>query len=321
MVSKAISMKIRFILILFLTLFLLVLIIYASIYIDNPPNDLVLRYRFYRVLEAVLAGFVLGFAGSYLQASLRNPLVDHYILGIGSGALFSVYLAYLLFAGTQLVYSLIAIIGGLTALAITVLIAESIGGSATSYVLAGIGVNSLFSGLSVLLSYFILTVNPYALYLLVGSFIIATPAYLPMTIISLILVSIGYFPLAKPLNALILGDEYALQLGYNPRIYRLTSILIAGTASSIIVSCFGLIGFLGLVAPHIARLVMRSSDNRYVLPLSGLIASTLLLVTDDVSRTILVSVTGEVPAGAIVSVFGAPFFLFLILSRRRGFIK
>lgn len=309
----------KFVLISTSLLILLFITIYFSIYEDHPVNDLVLKYRFYRVIEAVTAGFVLGFAGAYLQASLRNPLVDHYILGIGSGALFTVYLAYLLFASVQLiVYSSVAIIGGLTALAITVLIAESIGGGATSYVLAGLGVNSLFSGLSVLLSYFILTVNPYALYLLVGSFIVATPSYIPIILVSLILVATGYFPLAKPLNALILGDEYAYQLGYNPRIYRLATILIAGISSSLIVSCFGLIGFLGLVAPHIARLLIKSSDNRYVLFLSGLLASILLLITDDISRILLVSVTGEVPAGAIVSVFGAPFFLFLIVSRRRG---
>ncbi len=299
---------------------ILLIIIYYSIFYDREAfsNMIIYKYRFYRVIEATLAGFILGLSGSYLQASLRNPLVDHYILGIGGGALFSVYLAYLLLSMPLYMYSLVAVIGGLSALSLTVLIAESIGGGAVAYVLSGLGVNSLFSGLSFLLSYYILVKNPYAIQLLMGSFVIATPDYLPLIIISLAIVVSGYIPLAKPLNALMLGDEYSLQLGYNPRIYRLASIIIAGLSSSIIVGYFGLIGFLGLVSPHIVRFLMGSSDNRYVIPLSGLISSILLLLTDDFSRIYLSTRIGEVPAGAIVSVIGAPFFLLLIIRRFRS---
>lgn len=278
----------------------------------------VLEYRYYRVVEAYLSGLVLGATGALLQSSLRNPLVDHHILGIGSGALFTAYLTILL-AGPLLGVSMYtAILGGLIAYVFTTLVAERIGGTDTAYVLSGLGVNALFSGAAILLSYYILVKNPYALMILIGSFILASPRYIPPLLLAVILVTASYPILAKPLNTLLLGDDYAYQLGYDPRRTRLLTAIIAGTASSIVVGCFGLIGFVGLVSPHIARLLTHSGDNRVVIPLSGLLGGTILLLTDDASRLLLSGITGEVPAGAIASLFGAPFFLVLLLRRRGG---
>ncbi len=306
-----------------LTLIFSSIIIIASYYsLQAGPggsNPLLLRYRFYRVLESLLSGFILGVVGSYLQSSLRNPLVDHYILGIGSGALFAAYLSVLLIESYSLVIiPASAVIGGLTALAITVIIAEKIGGSDVAYILSGIGINSLFSGASILLSYLILTRQPYALTLLVGSFITSSPRYIPHITLSIVIVAAAYYPLAKPLNALLIGDDYAAQLGYNPRTIRRAAIIISGIASSIIVSLFGIIGFIGLVSPHIARFMLGTSDNRLVIPLSSLIGGLILLLTDDLSRIYLVTITGEIPAGAVASLIGAPFFLLLIISRFKG---
>lgn len=121
------------------------------------------------------------------------------------------------------------------------------------------------------------------------------------------------------MNALLLGDELVYQIGYNPRHYRLLAIITAGMFSSVIVSYFGLIGFIGLVSPHISRFLLRTGDNRFVIPLSGIVSALLLLITDDLARSVFVNIgIGEVPAGSIVAVIGAPFFLFLILSRYRG---
>ncbi len=294
-----------------------VIAVYFSI-IYGGTSPYVLEYRYYRVVEAYLSGLVLGAAGALLQSSLRNPLVDHHILGIGSGALFTAYLTILL-AGPLLGVSVYtAIMGGLIAYAITTLIAERIGGTDTAYVLSGLGVNALFSGAAILLSYYILVENPYALMILIGSFILASPRYFPPLLISIILVTATYPILAKPLNTLLLGDDYAHQLGYDPRRTRLIAAVVAGTASSIVVGCFGLIGFIGLVSPHIARLLTRSGDNRVIIPLSGLLGGTILLLTDDASRLLLSTITGEVPAGAIASLIGAPFFLILLLGRRGG---
>ncbi|MCD6301465.1 MAG: iron ABC transporter permease [Staphylothermus sp.] len=309
--------------ILMLLLFIAVLFftMYVSLFIGSAEqvNPLVMKYRFTRVVEVVLTGFILGISGSYLQSALRNPLVDHYILGIGSGALSSVYLFILILGISHIVTPFVAIIGGLIALFLTITIAEIIGGSDISYILAGIGINSLFSGLAYLLSFLILVKNPYALYLMAGGFTLASPEYEIPLIVSAVIVLVTYPVLAKPLNALLLGDELVYQIGYDPRRYRLITIIIAGVFSSIVVSYFGLIGFIGLVSPHIARFLLKTSDNRFVIPLSGTISALLLLITDDLARSVLVNIgVGEVPAGSIVAVIGAPFFLLLILSRYRG---
>lgn len=277
------------------------------------------EYRFYRALYTVMTGSILAMSGCFLQSTLRNPLVDHYILGVGSGALFALYITVVLYEYKPLIVALSAAIGGLLALAFTIIVAERISGSDVAYVLSGIGVTSLLSGFSALLSYYALTRYPYASLMLVGSFILATRDKLIYTVAIFVLVYAGYFALSKKLNALLLGDEYAAQLGVNPRLIRLLASTLAGASSSVLVSLFGLIGFTGIAAPHISRLILKTSDNRVVMPMAATIGALILYVADTFSRTITTPVMGEVPAGAIVSVFGAPFFLLLVVKRfKRG---
>ncbi len=282
------------------------------------PTPRVIEYRATRIAIAVLVGLILGGSGSLLQSALRNPLVDHYLLGVGGGAVFAVYLYYLL-SGPPSPYTLsvVAAAGGLLALAATLMVAEAVGGSSASYILAGIGVTSLFSGASVTVSYLVISRHPAAYHLLLGSLVYAVPKWIPVLSAATVVVAAAYAVLAKPLNALLLGDVFAAQLGYDPRRTRLAAVIVAGAASSVTVACCGLIGFIGLAAPHIARLAMGTSDNRWVAPLSMLLGASLLVAADNFSRVYLVSVTGEVPAGAISSSIGAVFYI-LILTRRLG---
>jgi len=297
---------------------------YTTTLLENVPGvvlERILTYRLYRSLYTVLAGLVLASAGCMLQASLRNPLVDHYILGIGSGSLFAVYIALLLLERSSLwVISLVATIGGLSALALTVLIAESVSGSDVAYVLSGIGVTSLFSGLSVLLLHYVVRKYAYASLMLTGTFVHARPENLVYTSLAVALVLVGYVVLSKRLNVLMLGDDYAAQLGVNPGLTRLVASLVAGISASIIVSQFGVIGFLGLVTPHIARFTLKTSDNRLVTPLAMATGSLLLYITDVISRSLPGGV-GEIPAGALISALGAPFFLILLTRRFRGALR
>ncbi len=306
------------------SLILLLYIAYVYLSIDAPPTvvERVISYRRTRIAVGLLAGAILGLSGSLLQGSLRNPLVDPYILGIASGALFTTYLAYLLIPRPCLATLTIASsLGGLLALALTVAVAEGIGGSDVSYVLSGIGVSSLFSGLSITIYYIMVSINPAAVQahiMLVGSLVGSLPQYIPLlTGVAGVLLAIYLFT-AKPLNAMLIGDTYALQLGYSPRRTRFITVLAAGIASSIVVVTTGIIGFIGLVAPHIARLILRTSDNRFAVPLSGLTGALLLGSTDTVSKYVIAPAYTEVPVGALVSLFGAPFFLLLLLRRFRG---
>ncbi|MEM1734870.1 MAG: iron ABC transporter permease [Desulfurococcaceae archaeon] len=305
----------------FLTTLIALLIVtsYISIY-HGTNNPLIINYRLTRVLSVILSGLVIGFNASYLQSCLRNPLVDHYILGVGSGAVFSTYLAFIILStNIFLLTSVFAVAGGLLALVITITVSEYLGGSDYAYILVGIGVNSLFSGLTILFSQIAmrkLTI-PHPMLMLIGSFINASSKNIPYLLATLIATIISYPLLSKPLNTIILGDYYSKQLGYNPRIARFTTIVLAGTTTSIVVSIHGTIGFVGLVSPHLSRLSMKTADQRFVAPSSALLSSILLLLTDTMSRTILAKSIGEIPAGAIVSIIGAPLFIYMLISRFR----
>lgn len=297
---------------------LILLIFFFSIYeIRTAESSPILKYRVYRMASAILIGLVLGFAGSAFQSVLRNPLADHYVLGIGAGALTATYLSMLL-AGPIISTALISsIAGGLLALALTLLIAEGTGGTFISYTLSGLGVNALLSGASLLLTYIIAVRYPYAVVMLAGSFIIVnTPRLLGALALSVFVLS-SYFILAKPLNALSVNDETAISVGYDPHLYRAISSILLGAAASVAVGLFGLMGFVGLASPHISRLLLKTADNRAVMPSAGIISAGILYYADLTSRHLLSKVVGEVPAGAIASLVGAPFFLLIYYKRFR----
>ncbi len=322
-------LKEKIFLFLFYTSLSIFALVFLSIYFlhtgSGAPVPAVIEYRTTRILLAIFAGGILALSGNYLQSALRNPLVDHYILGVGSGAVFSTYLFYLIvdIYGINSSYNLVyfqsasGIVGGLTALTITIIVAEYVGGSDTAYVLAGIGVTSVFSGAAIVLSCFIIPKHPYIVHALIGSLVLASRKWVPILGLLYATSLFSYILLAKPLNAVFLGDEYAHQLGYNPRRIRFFTILYAGVVSSIVVACCGTIGFLGLVVPHLARFLLKTSDNRYTIPLSFVIGSLILLIADNFSRIYLVSSIGEVPVGALVSLMGAPFYLIILAKRLR----
>ena len=303
---------------------LLLVMSYLFLHMGYGSSTIIYQYRLNRITAAILVGLILGLTGALLQSSLRNPLVDHYILGIGSGGVFAVMLFYLFRSNAYslALLTIIAAAGGLVALTITIIVAESVGGGDIAYVLAGIGVNSMFSGASLLLSYIVASKNPYIAYALVGSFIAIDPDWIPLLEALSAISFVLYILSSKPLNTLLMGDEYAAQQGYNPRTTRLLIVLFSGVIGASVVACCGLIGFIGLVSPHIARLMLGTSDNRLVPVIAGLTGAILLLLSDNFSRLVLagpflVSV-GEVPAGAIVSLFGAPFFISIMIRRLRG---
>lgn len=296
---------------------LILLWVYAYSVLEQAPSMLI-TYRFYRTLYVIIAGSVLAFSGVVLQVVLRNPLVDHYVLGVGSGALFATYVSIAILGYNPAFISSFSIAGGLSALFLSVFIAERISGSDVAYVLAGISVTTLFSGFSLFVYYYLIARYPFAGLLLVGSFVHAKPSLAVYMALPVSMACFGYVFLSKRLNTMILGDDFAAQLGVNPRVTRMISSIIAGASSSVVVGFFGTIGFIGLMAPHIARLLLRTSDSRVVIPLSTTIGTLLLSLADFTSRYVTAPIYGEVPAGVLVSAVGAPFFILLLLTRLGG---
>lgn len=275
-----------------------------------------LTLRLPRTCMALLAGFSLGVAGSVYQAVFQNPLASPDIIGVSSGASVGAAAAILLFGGGMMLTALMAFAGGMAA----VLIVLALAGFArrqgvTGIVLAGIAVNAFTQALLMLMK---LTADPEKQlaaieFWTMGSFADVTlqklTAVFPLVSIGLL----GLFLLHRQVLLLGLGEDEAHMLGVPVGVMRRVVLLLATLVTGAVVSVTGLISFIGLLAPHIARLLTRSSRFSTTV-LSGLSGGVLLLCADVLARSIGSS---EVPVSIITSLIGAP-FLFRLMCRRRG---
>jgi iron complex transport system permease protein len=304
----------------------LVLIILASLFLapklinpfqmDTVERNILFTIRFPRVVVAFLMGMALGVSGAVLQGILRNPLADPYILGISSGA------------------SLLAVGGILSGIyffgKFTIPFVAFIGASFVSIMvgffgwkqgrlwperllLAGVGLSFLFHAVLMLL----MSISTderlgRIMFWIFGDLSTADWSLIPyasVLIISGISISLSR---AKALNALILGDELAHSLGfsvYRERLFLFVSISLMTAAS---VSLGGIIGFIGLLVPHVMRFFI-GSDNRFLVPASALGGGTLLCMADLVGKSVLSPV--EIPSGIITAIIGSPYFLYLLARR------
>ena len=276
------------------------------------------RMRLPRILMAMLTGFGLAVCGSTMQNVLDNPMASPFTLGISSGASFGAALAILLqIYFIQGPYFIVfnAFIFALITSIIVFTISSRYNASPETMILTGIGLSFLFSALTILLEYFS---SPEAVYNLQfwihGSLGKATWDKLGIIFfIQVFTIPILYWK-ALNLDIMAYGEDQATSLGVNVKTTRLlTAGLISIIAASII--CFtGVIGFIGLVSPHIARILL-GNKSRTVLVYSGVIGSLLLICSDILSSTVMPPLV--LPIGAITSLIGAPFFLYLIQKRRR----
>ena len=287
----------------------------------SPDEEIQLHIRLPRTLSAIAVGALLAISGVLIQVITRNPLAEPFLLGLSSGALVFVSLSVLVMQVIicyKHLMALSAFAGAMIALIITFTISEIAGATVTSLILAGIAVTSLFSGASHILTFLaqVRLKRPFII-LLLGTFSTALISDIPLLYTVL---AIGFslsIAMAKRLNAIMYGDEHSLQLGYNPITTRRAAALLASLMTGVSVSIAGIIGFIGLVIPHIARLII-GSDNRLVLVYSALIGAIILCLTDIMVRVLSLYGLGELPVGAITSMFGAPFFIYLIIKRLRG---
>ena len=301
---------------------------------ETTKEVIVWDLRLPRILMGILAGTGLAIAGTIMQAILRNPLASPFTLGISAGAGFGAALAILLGAG--LVGGKYLIIGNAFIFALIptfVIIGLTRFRRATpeTMILAGIALLYIFSAATTLLMYFgEAEAVKEAYFWMVGSLgkssweqlifqlklgsasIImpgAVPAVLIVCIIPLMLKS-------WDLNVMSAGDETAKSLGVNVEQTRIFVLILASLMTAAIVSFTGTIGFIGLVAPHMCRIVI-GADNRFLIPASGLLGGALLLAADTAARTIMAPVI--LPVGVLTAFMGGPLFLYLILRRRKEF--
>ena len=305
-----------------IALFVLAVLFVLSLFI-GPTSlngfDIIFHIRLPRVLQAVIAGCALSVAGVIFQGVLKNPLCDPYILGTSSGALFGAVLAQVigLNQGSFFFYILI----GASALGAT-LIAYNLAKykkqvSNVDLILAGVIISTFLSALVLL---FLSLHRESALnivFFMMGGLYETDKTLL---IAAAVLVFIGIIlalGLSRQLDIFSLGEEKAVHLGINTEKYKIIYFTIASLITACAVSISGTIGFVGLVVPHMARLIVGPSHFRLILA-SAIGGSMFLIVTDAFARTVIAP--GEIPVGIITALVGAPFFLWL-LFRNRGKIK
>jgi iron complex transport system permease protein len=290
------------------------------LHMDETTREILWAIRSPRVFVAVLMGMALGASGAVLQGILRNPLADPYILGISSGA--SLAAALGLVAGLSFLGSLtvpvLAFAGALVTGSIVGMMGWKRGGLwPERLLLAGVGLSFLFSALLML----ILSMSRdegmrRAMLWIFGDLSTSDWQRIPY---GLVFVAVGLglsFSRARALNALILGDEFAHSLGFAPRRERLFLFVAVGLMTAASVSLGGMIGFIGLVIPHIMRFII-GSDSRALIPASALGGGALLCIADLLSRSILPPM--ELPAGIVTAIIGSPYFLYML--RRKNVLS
>jgi iron complex transport system permease protein len=280
----------------------------------SPTDQIILlQIRLPRVLLAGLVGAALSTSGAVYQTVFRNPLADPYLLGVASGAGLGATIAIL--GGQQLTHvalPVFAFAGGVLAVAATFLVSGSFYADPRTLLLAGIAVGSFATAAQTYLfqshSAVLRTVYSWIL----GQLTVADWPTVGWTAFYLA-VSLGVlFGIAKRLDGLLLSDEEAHSLGLRPNRLRIVALVAATLATATAVAASGLIGFVGLVIPHLIRGLLGRATNR-ALPAVALAGAAFLMVADLGARTLLAP--AELPIGVITAFVGAPFFLFLLRSR------
>lgn len=284
-------------------------------------ETILLQIRLPRVILGGLVGLALAVAGAVYQALFRNPLAEPYLIGVSSGASFGATLAIVLvwrfgWGGWNGV-SLAAFVGALLATAAIYGLAR-VGGRTpvTTLILAGVALNAVLSAATVFLMYMMRDAFQamHVLGWLMGSLALAdwekVRVVLPYVLGGLVV--IGAY--AHALNVLQLDEEQAQSLGVAVERTKGVLIVAVSLATAAAVSVSGVVGFVGLIIPHIVRLIW-GPDYRFLLPMSGMIGAASLILADGVARTFFAP--RELPLGVVTAVVGAPFFLYLLRRQKR----
>jgi iron complex transport system permease protein len=279
--------------------------------VPDAQRTIVMAVRLPRVLLAIVVGAGLALAGVVLQALLRNPLAEPYILGISSGGTMGMILALTVWGSFALVGAPLASFAGSALVMLMVYGLAQRRGQLDPYtlLLSGVMVGAFFNA-AVLLTVAVFNQELRNAFLwLMGNL---SGARADSLYIVGPLVLVGTVPIlwrARDFNLIATGDETAMQLGIDVRSFRRFAYLVASFLTGVVVSVSGVIGFVGLLIPHIGRMIF-GPDHRLLLPASFLLGASFLVVADTVARTIISP--AEIPVGAVTAAIGAPVFIYLL---------
>lgn len=271
--------------------------------------------RLPRIAAAVAAGAALAVAGAVLQSVLNNALASPNIIGVNAGSGLFVVLITAFFPAYLALIPFVAFAGALIVALLIYFIAYKTGASRITIVLAGLAVGSFFSAaidaVLTLKPDIMISVNSF----MVGSFAAVNFAVVRFALIYIFIGLILAMVLSREMNIIALGDEAAMSLGVRVHLLRFVLIVCASLLAGSAVSFSGILGFIGLIVPHICR-GMIGHDNRFVIPFSAVVGALFVLTCDLIARTAFVPY--ELPVGIIMSAIGGPFFIYLLFKQRRG---
>lgn len=291
-------------------------------YVDGALHDVVWLIRMPRIVLALIVGISLSIVGVVMQAIVKNPLADPYILGISSGASLGATLAILMGIGAVFGGNFVGVMAfiGAFAVSMAVMTISGIGGRSNSIrlLLAGMALSAVCSSLSSLIIYLahdkdgIQSIT----YWLMGSVAGATWERLVWLVPIILLGGLFFMTQYRTLNLMLLGDDVSITLGKDLRKPRQLYLILTSIMVGLVVYSSGMIGFVGLIIPHICRMIL-GTDHKRLIPASALLGGLFLLWSDIFSRTILPH--SELPIGIFISAIGAPFFVWLLIRKRYGF--
>ncbi len=281
---------------------------------------IVFKIRLPRIVLAGITGFSLSLGGVVFQALLRNPLADPFILGVSSGGALGAVIGIILGLGFGLGIPLMSFAGALLAIYLVLVMGRrKIGMESSTILLAGVIINAFFT--SIIMFFIATSANDRLhtmLFWLYGD--LSQSLYSQSLVIGPVLF-IGFiilFGLARHLNVITAGEETALHLGVNVERAKMICFLVVSLIIGLVVSFSGLIGFVGLIVPHLGRMAF-GSDHRVLLPVSSLGGAVFLIAADTIARTVISP--SELPVGVITAFIGAPFFVYLLKTRGSGWAR
>lgn len=286
--------------------------------IAESTQTIIWKIRFPRILVALLVGGTLSVAGATYQGLLKNPMADPYVIGVSSGAAFGAAIGI----SSKIIFnffglSFISIMAFICAVFVMLIVyrISKIGNKVpiTTLLLSGIAVGNFLTAFTSLIMIFSGDSMNKIFFWTMGSFSgkgwDQLASVLPYIVIGIMI--IYYY--AKDLNIILLGEDTASNLGVNVEKVKKILLITSTIITAAVVSISGIIGFIGLIIPHIARMIV-GPDNKSLIPTSFLFGAILLIICDTIARSIL---SQEIPVGLITSILGGPFFIYLLRNKKR----
>ncbi|MCP2239807.1 FecCD family ABC transporter permease [Thermoanaerobacterium thermosaccharolyticum] len=285
---------------------------------NSTDRMILLKLRLPRIIEAAFTGMGLSVAGTFFQGLLKNPMADPYVLGISSGAAFGASIAIVLgfgLFGLQFFAFAFALV---TIYVVYILSKKGPYVKMQTMLLAGIAISAFMSSIISLMMLLNHNEMSQIVFWTMGGFNLITWSQVFYTMPIIIIGCIALYTFSRDLNVIMTGEEIAEHLGVDTERVKKIILIVGSMITASSVSVGGIIGFVGLIVPHISRLII-GSDNRTLVPFSGILGASFLVLADTLARIAMAPV--EIPVGIITAAFGGPFFLYLLIKNKNREVK